>query len=80
MSPYLPRESTWSRGNVGGPEVDTVDKSLVVVVGTLGEGWRGCRRRNGGNGLSGEASLTLGAARRAMPTHCSASCTDPAIS
>ena len=36
MSPYLPRESTWSRGNVGGPEVDAVDKSQVVVEGTRG--------------------------------------------
>ena len=38
MSPYLPRESIWSRGNVGGPEVDMVDKSQVVVGKTLGEG------------------------------------------
>ena len=41
-----------------------------------GRGWRGCRLRNGGTGLSGGASLTLGAARRETPTHCSASCTD----
>ena len=76
MSPYLPRESTWSRGNVGGPEVEVVDKSQVVVGEPWGRGWRGRRRRNGGNGLSGGASLTLGATRRATPTHCSASCTD----
>ena len=31
MNPYLPRESTWSRGNMGGPKVDAVDKSQVVV-------------------------------------------------
>ena len=41
MSPYLPRESTWSRGNVGGPEVDVVDKSQVVVGGAPGEGVEG---------------------------------------
>ena len=62
MSPYLPRESTWSRGNVEGPEVEVVDKSQVVVGEPWGRGWRGRRRRNGGNGLSGGASLTLGAA------------------
>ena len=38
MSPYLPRESTRSRSNVGGPEGDAVDKSQGVVGGTLGEG------------------------------------------
>ena len=37
MSPYLPHESTSSRGNVEGPEGDAVDKSQVVVGGTLGE-------------------------------------------
>ena len=41
MSPYLPHESTYSRGNVGGPKVDAVDKSQVVVGGTLGEGVEG---------------------------------------
>ena len=77
MSPHLLRESTWSRYNVGGGrKVDAVDKSLVVGGEQWGRGWRGCRRHNGGTGLSGGACLTLGAARRAMPTHCSASCTD----
>ena len=37
-NPYLPRESKWSKGNVGGPEVDVSDKSQVVVGGTMGEG------------------------------------------
>ena len=37
-NPYLPRESKWSKGNVGGPEVDVSDKSQAVVGGTLGEG------------------------------------------
>ena len=73
---YLPRESTWSRGNVGGPEVDAIDKSQVVVGEPWGRGWSGCRRCNGGTGLSGGSSLTLEAALRAKPTHCSASCTD----
>ena len=41
MNPYLPRESTWSRGNVGGPEVDVVDKSQVIVGGILGKGVEG---------------------------------------
>ena len=40
-SPYLPRESKWSKGNAGGPEVDVIDKSQVVVGGTLGEGVEG---------------------------------------
>ena len=31
VSSYLPRESTWSRGNVGGPEVDVIDKSQAVA-------------------------------------------------
>ena len=44
--------------------------------GNPGEGWRGSRRRNGETGLCGGASLTLGAAHWATPTHCSASCTD----
>ena len=30
VSPYLPHESTRSRGNMGGPEGDAVDKSQVV--------------------------------------------------
>ena len=79
MSLYLPCESTWSRGNVGGPEVD--DWTWLIKArlewGEPGEGgWRGCRRRNRGTGLSGGASMTLGAAHQATPTHCSASCTD----
>ena len=37
MSPYLPHMSTRSRGNVGGPEGIAVDKSKVVVGGTLGD-------------------------------------------
>ena len=41
-----------------------------------GRGRRGRRRGNGGIGLSRGVSLTLGEARRATPTHCSASCTD----
>ena len=41
MSPYLPCESTWNRGNMGGPEVDVVDKSQVVAGGTPGEGVEG---------------------------------------
>ena len=61
---------------MGDPEVDAVDKSQVVVGEPRGRGWRGRRRRNGGTGQSGGASLTSGAARRATPTHCSASCTD----
>ena len=36
-NPYLHRESKWSKGNVGGPEVDVSDKSQAVVGGTLGE-------------------------------------------
>ena len=75
VSPYLPHESTRSRGNVVGPEGDAVGKIQVVVEGTLGEGGRGRRRCNRGIGLSRGASFTLGAARRATPTHCSASCT-----
>ena len=31
VSPYLPHASTMSRGNVGGPAGDAVDKSQVVV-------------------------------------------------
>ena len=76
MSPFLPHESTRSRRNVGGPEGYAVYKSQVVVGGTLEEGWRGHRHCNGGIGLSRGTSLTLGATRRATPTHCSASCTD----
>ena len=38
VSPYLPHESTRSRGNVGGPEGNAIDKSQVVVGGTLVEG------------------------------------------
>ena len=41
MSPYLSRESTRSRINVGDSEGDAVDKSQVVVVGTLGKGVEG---------------------------------------
>ena len=41
MSSYLPHESTRSRGNVGGPEGDAVDKSQVVVGETLGKGGGG---------------------------------------
>ena len=41
VSPYLPHESTRSRGNVGGPAGHAVDKSQVVVGGTLGEGVEG---------------------------------------
>ena len=37
-NPYLPRESKWSKGNVGGPEADVSDKSQAVVGGTLGRG------------------------------------------
>ena len=37
-NPYLHRESKWSKGNVGGPEVDVSDKSQAVVGGTLGGG------------------------------------------
>ena len=40
-NPYLPRESKWSKGNVGGPEVDVSDKSQAVVGGT--------RERGGGD-------------------------------
>ena len=69
MIPYLPHESTRSRGNVGGPEGDAVDKSQVGVGGTLGKGWRGRRRRNERIGLSRGASLTLGQhARQRQPT------------
>ena len=46
-----------------------IDKSQAVVGGTLGEGVEG-------TGLSGVASFALGVARRATPTHCSASCLD----
>ena len=50
-NPYLPRESKWSKGNVGGPEVDVSDKNQAVV----GEPWgRRRRRRNKETGLSGE--------------------------
>ena len=73
---YLPRESKWSKGNVGGPEVDVSDKSQAVVGEILGEGERGRRRRNKETGLSGGASFLLGMARWASPAHCSASCTD----
>ena len=52
MSPYLPHESTRSRDNVGGPEGEGVDKCLVVVRGTLGEGWRGRRHHNMGIGVT----------------------------
>ena len=61
---------------MGGPKVDANDKSQAVVGGTLGEGWRGRRRRNEETGLSGRASFPLGMARWASPAHCSASCTD----
>ena len=62
---------------MGGPEVDVTDKSQVVMGGTLGGGgWRGRRWHNEGTGLSREASFASGVARRAMPTYCSASCTD----
>ena len=61
---------------MGGPEGDAVDKSQVVVGGPWGRGRSGRKRGNGGIGLNRGASLTLGAARRATPTHCSASCTD----
>ena len=37
-NPYLPPKSKWSKGNVGGPEVDVSDKSQAVVGGTLGGG------------------------------------------
>ena len=58
---------------MGGPEVDVIDKNQTVV----GEPWRRrCRRRNEGIGPRGGASFALGVARRATPTHCSASCTD----
>ena len=60
---------------MGGPEVDAVDKSQMVMEEPWGSGWRG-RRRNREAGLSGGASLTLGSARQATPTHCSASCSD----
>ena len=53
-----------------------IDKSQAVVGGTLGEGWRGRRRRNKETGQSGGASFPLGMTRRASPAHCSASCTD----
>ena len=46
MSPYLPHESTRSRGNMGGPEGDVVDNSQVVVGEPRGGGWRGRRRCN----------------------------------
>ena len=36
-NPYLHRESKWSKGTWGGPEVDVSDKSQAVVGGTLGE-------------------------------------------
>ena len=76
MSSYLPHESTKNRGNVGGPEGDAIDKSQVVVGETLGKGGgRGCRYRNEGIGLSRGARLTLRAARRTTPSHCSANCT-----
>ena len=61
---------------MGGPKVDMIDKSQEVKGGTLGEGWRGCRHRNEGTGLSGGASFALRVARQAMLTYCSASCTD----
>ena len=41
-----------------------------------GRGWRGHKHHSEGTGLSGRASFALGVARRATPTHCSASCTD----
>ena len=37
-NPYQPRESKWSKGNVGGPEVVVIGKSQAVVGGTLREG------------------------------------------
>ena len=37
-NPYLPRESKWSKGNVGGPEVDVSDKSQAVRGGNPGGG------------------------------------------
>ena len=42
----------------------------------MGEGGGDAGVVAGGIGLSRGASLTLGAARRATPTHCCASCTD----
>ena len=59
-----------------GAEGDAVDKSQVVVGEPWGREWRGHRHRNGEIGMSRGASLTLGAASRATPTHCRASCTD----
>ena len=56
--------------------MDVIDKSQEVVVGTLGRGWRGRRRRNKETGLSGGASFPLGMAHWASPAHCKASCTD----
>ena len=38
---YQPRESKWSKGNVGGPKVDVIGKNQAVVGGTLGEGVEG---------------------------------------
>ena len=61
---------------MGGPEVDVIDKNWVVVGEPWARGWRGHKHRNEGIGLSGRASFALGVARRATPTHCSASCTD----
>ena len=53
--------------------MDVIDKSQAVV----GEPWgRGHRRGSEETGLSGDASFPLGMARRATPTHCSASCAD----
>ena len=56
--------------------MDVINKSQDVVGEPWGRGWSGSRRRNEGTGLGGGASFALGVARRATPTHCSASCTD----
>ena len=40
-NPYQPRESKWSKGTAGGPEVVVIGKSQAVVGGTLGEGVEG---------------------------------------
>ena len=45
---------------MGGPEVDVIGKSLAVVGGTLGEGWRGRRRHNKETGLSREPVVFWG--------------------
>ena len=74
-NPYLHRESKWSKGNVGGAEVDVSDKSQAAIEGNPGGvGDAGGVTRE--TGLSGGASFLLGMARWASPAHCSASCTD----